>query len=140
MDQEPLVNEKIEAGAAFLKAFGKYAKVKAACWIKEADASKWHLYVASDDITDAKVREGYGQVIQILRKKPSLYLNSFDIKLVSGDHPLVSDISELYKRYPAPIPTRYGGSYFGGMSVDGVLIYPPAKVRKKKTKAKSLNR
>ena len=65
MDHEPLVTEQIEAAAAFLREFDKYAPVRVAFWLKESDRQYWHLYVASDEITDDNFDLAYGEVIRI---------------------------------------------------------------------------
>ena len=65
MDHEPLVKEQIDAGARFLREFDKYAPVRVAFWLKESDRQYWHLYVASDEITDDNFDLAYGEVIRI---------------------------------------------------------------------------
>jgi len=125
MDYEPLVEDKINAGRAFLQEFNRVAPVKAACWVKGSEANRWFLFIASDSISEDKIRDGYGQVIAILGKNPSLFLESTDIKLITVDHPLVKDVYDLYRKYPAPGDTWYRGPMFGGMGTDNVFIYAP---------------
>ena len=31
---------------------------------------------------------------------------------------------DINRRYPVNMPTRFGGTKFGGMGVEGVYIYP----------------
>ena len=37
MDYEPLVEDKIKAGRAFLEEFNRVAPIKAACWVFESE-------------------------------------------------------------------------------------------------------
>jgi hypothetical protein len=133
MGQEPLVEEKIAAGVDFIRELSKQTSVKAACWIKPADASGWLLHIASDAYSTGDIRHAYGQVIDIMRRDPSV-LSPLEITLLPGKHPIVDAIQDLYKKHPAPAPAWFMGSYFGGMSVEGVYVYPPSKLNPRQAK------
>ena len=124
MDQEPLVNESIAAGADYIARFDQYAPVKAAFWLKRSDAGGWALYLASDAIDDSNRGKSYGEVLRLTQAAPTPYLDPFQIKLISGDHPLASAVLAVQRRYPGNLATRYGGSNLGGVGIDGAYLYP----------------
>lgn len=125
MGEELLVNEQIDAGADFVRDFNDYVHVSVACWVIPADSDNLFLYIASDDINDNNFDVAYGEVAQRLSGKKSQWLDPFQIKLVNSSDPIARDAIQVRDRYPAPAPTRYGGSSIGGTSIDGAYIYPP---------------
>jgi hypothetical protein len=74
MDQIPLVKEEIDAGKAFIREFTKYAPVSVALWVKESGDELHYLYIASDQIHDTNVRQGYGEVMRIARSRPLIWI------------------------------------------------------------------
>jgi hypothetical protein len=126
MDQEPLVSDEIEAGAEFVKRLDKVMPVTAAFWLKEDDEGLWYLYVASDRVDDTNLRQSYGEALRVADQAPSPYLDPFRIKLISMNHTLAQAALEINHQFPGRIPTRFGGTKFGGMAVAGVYLYPPA--------------
>jgi len=82
MDYEPLVTERIEAGARFLREFDKYAPVSAAFWLKESERRFWHLYIASDEITDENFDLAYGEVVRIARELRDPWFDSLRVKVI----------------------------------------------------------
>ena len=46
------------------------------------------------------------------------------MKLVPTSNRFAQAALDLNRRYPGKMPTRFGGTYFGGMGVEGVYIYP----------------
>ena len=124
MGQELLVDEQITAGWDFVRDFSEYVSVAAAVWVKPAESAGWYLYLASDDLNDSNIREGYGEVLRRLGKKRSQWLNPFQIKLVNSSNPVARDAMVFRDCYPDPIATRYRGSSIGDLSIDGALIYP----------------
>jgi hypothetical protein len=125
MDQIPLVKEEIDAGKAFIREFTKYAPVSVALWVKESGDELHYLYIASDQIHDTNVRQGYGEVMRIAQSLASPYLDPFRINLVSADSPRAAAAREINERFPARYATRLGGSVLGGVGVDDVYVYPP---------------
>ena len=130
MGAELLVNEQIDAGAAFVREFNDYVSVSVACWVIPADSDDAFLYIASDGIDDNNFDVAYGEVLRILNGKPSLWLDPFQIKLINSSDPIAQDAIRIRDRYPAPAVTRYGGTSIGGTSIDGACIYPPVSARK----------
>ncbi len=125
MDQEPLVSEQIDAGKTFLDEFEKHIPVKAAFWLKASEDSGWYLHVASDQITDENIREAYGVVGAVSETILDPNFDPFRVKLIGGKNPLARAAAEIYRHYPVRKPTWIHDSQFGGLSVDGVYVYPP---------------
>jgi hypothetical protein len=125
MDQEPLVSEQIDAGKTFLDAFEKQIPVSVAFWLKAGEDSGWYLYVASDRIIPGNVRAAYGEVLKVSRTIQDPNYDQFRVKLIASRDPLARAALDIYRRTPARKPMRIGNGHFGGMSVEGVYIYPP---------------
>jgi len=130
MDQDLLVNERIDAGRDFVRDFDDYVTVSVAFWLVPADSDNVYLYIASDDLDDGNIRVAYGEVLRRLHAKSTPWLNPFHVKLVSSSDPVAREAVQIRDRYPAEIPTRYQGSSIGGMSIDAAYIYPPLSALK----------
>jgi hypothetical protein len=126
MDQEPLVNEQIEAGRKFIDEFDKYIPVRAAFWLKAGEDSGWYLHVASDQITDENIDVAYGDVAKAFRTVDDPNLDVFQVKLISTNDPFARAALDLYERSKARVPIHIRGRSFGGMGVEGAYVYPPA--------------
>lgn len=124
MDQGPLVNEEIDAGAELVREFNKYEPVQAAFWIKAQDDMHRYLYIASDRIDDTNFDVAYGEVLRLADELRSPYLDPFRVKLINAETPLAQAAVEIHHRFPGRMATRFGGKSFGGISVDDVYIYP----------------
>jgi len=119
------VIEEIEAGKKFIDEFDKYAPVQAAFWLKASEDSGWYLYVASDQITDENFDVAYGEVGRLSKTILDPNFDLFRVKLIGVDDPLARAALDRYQHLPARIPTRVRDGHFGGMSVEGVYLYPP---------------
>jgi hypothetical protein len=124
MDQGSLVIEETDAGAELVRQLNQYTPVKAAFWLKESEEGRWYLYIASDQIDDKNLRRAYGEVLRLANQIPSPYLDAFQVKLVPASDPLAQAALSIHRRYPGNLATRFGGTNFGGMGVEGVYIYP----------------
>ena len=123
MAQIPLVSDQIESGARFLRLFDARIPVKAAFWVNREESCPWYLYVASEKITDANVRDAYGEVFHVVDENVDLSLDPFEIRLISASSPMARDALRL--RGPRPgVPTHYYGSSLGGEAIEGAYIYP----------------
>jgi hypothetical protein len=111
--------EEIDAGAELVREFDKYEPVKAAFWLKARDEDHRYLYIASERIHDTNVDVAYGEVLRLVDKLQSIYLDPF-----RADDPLAKAAADIHKRFPGRMATRFGGTTFGGISVDEVYIYP----------------
>jgi hypothetical protein len=124
MDQGALVTEETDAGEELVCRFDKFASVKAAFWLKEAEERQWYLYIASDQINDTNLRAAYGEILRVAAQMVTPYLDPFRVKLIPTSNPLAQAAVEIHQRYPGRIAIRLNGTNFGGLSVDGVFIYP----------------
>jgi len=125
MGQDFLVIEQIDAGTEFVRDFKDYVTVSVACWIKPADSDNLYLYIASNEIDASNIDVAYHEVLRRLSGKRSQWLDPFQIKLVNSSDPIARDAIQIRDRYPVSLPTRYQGSWIGGMGIDGAYIYPP---------------
>ena len=124
MDQGLLVIEETEAGAELVRLLDKHVPVDAAFWVKDSEEGQWYLYIASDRFEEKNLDAAYGEVLRLAAQVATPHLDPFRVKLIPADDPLAQAALEVHRRYPARIATRFGGKNFGGMSVDGVYIYP----------------
>ncbi len=124
MDQGPVVSEQINAGARFLAEFQKYAPIQTAFWLKDSEEPTRYLYVASEQINDENIGDGYDEVIRIAQALQDPGLDLFKVKLIGADHPRAKAALDLRRRYPGQTPVRVFDRIFGGMSVEEVYIYP----------------
>ena len=127
MDTTPLVTDEIDAGREFLLRLDAYAPVVAACWMRGAENEERYLYAALDGLTVDNSDIAYGEVLRIVGQMKDRYLDPFRVKLIGPDHPVAKAILDVYRRYPAPIPTNFGGRVFGSRAAAEVYIYPPLK-------------
>lgn len=129
MDQGPLVIEETDAGADLVRRFDKYATVKAAFWAKASEENRWYLYIASDQFDDTHLDTAYGEVLRLAAQMASPHLDPFQVKLVTTSDPLARAAMDVHRRYAGNMATQFGGKNFGGLSVEGVYIYPASVAR-----------
>ena len=139
MDQGPLVREKIDAGAKFLKRFQKFASIQAAFWLKPAEDGRWNLYLWSEQFTFENYDQPYLDVWRAAKTLHDPNFDQFEVTILRGQNPLAQAAVDIYKRFPGKIAAHFNSRSFGGISVDGVYVYPlPAaavprqKIRKTK--------
>ena len=125
MDQEPLVNEQVEAGKEFIAKFNEYVPVHAAFWLKATEDSSWYLYVASDRINDQNFDVAYGEVLRLAPTLEDPNFDPFRVKVIGVDDPLAKAALAVYKRSAGRVPTRVRASDFGPMGAEAVYLYPP---------------
>jgi len=123
MYQEPLVEQK-EMGRAFLAEFEKLHHVKAAFWVLEFESDRWTLCIASDDIDDSRIKDGYGDVRrateQMQGPKPSL----FQVKLLKPDDPAVLEVIDILSHHSRSVPIEYRAPRLGRLSIEAAYLYP----------------
>jgi hypothetical protein len=124
MDQGQLVIEEIEAGAELVRHLGKYVAVNVAFWLKDSEEGQWYLYIASDQIDDKSIVAAYGEVLRVASDIASIYLDPFRVKLIPTSDPLAQAALDIHRRYPGKMATRFGGTNFGGTSIEGAYLYP----------------
>jgi hypothetical protein len=124
MDYEPLVAERIEAGATFLREFDEYARVSAAFWLKQSERRYWDLYVASPEITGENYEAALDELIRITRELHDPWLASVRVKLVNTDAPVAQAALVRQRPYPGRTLPRVYDTLFGDVMADEVYIYP----------------
>ena len=124
MDQASLVIPEIDSGAELVRRLDKYVPVHAAFWVKDSEEGHWYLYIASHQVDDPNLDAAYGEVLRLASEIADPFLDPFQVKLIPASDPLAQAALDVLRSYPARIATRFGGRNFGGMSVDGVYIYP----------------
>ena len=114
--------DQIEAGNRFLREFEKATRVVVAFWLKEGEAGRWNLYVASDRFNEGKVGTAYGEVLRIAREMKDPYFEPFQVKLVGLTEPMVRAALEFYQTHPPKIPFHIRGRNFGGIEVEEAYL------------------
>ena len=138
MDQDTLVSVNLAGGWEVIGTMeGRGLHVHVAFWARRSEDEKWRLYLAFpavDPMADNdSLRDTYSLIYQEIRNRPEWGVNPFAVVVLGVDHPMAKAAAELVKPKPATDPkpksysgmTRFGGLTFGGMQVEGVLIYPP---------------
>jgi len=92
------------------------------------ESGQWYLYIASEQIDDRSLDQGYREVLRLASQNPSPYLDPFQVKLIPASDPLAQAALEIHRRFPGRMATRVGSKTLGGVSVDGVYIYPASVV------------
>jgi hypothetical protein len=123
MDQGPWVREETDEGAKLAREFDRFAPVKVAFWLKASDEEQRSLYLASQ-IDDTNFDLAYREVARLTNQFPPAYLDPCRVKVIGGKHPLAQAAVDINRRFPGPMPSRFGGTSFGGITVDDVYIYP----------------
>lgn len=125
MDQGVLVIERIAAGAEFVRELNDQIPVSVACWVIPAESDNQFLYIASDDIDDANIRESYREAACAYQAARSPWLDLFQIKLINTSDPIAQDAIEFRDQFGSTVGTYFRGSSIGGIGIDRAYIYPP---------------
>jgi hypothetical protein len=132
VDKEPLVDTLVEDGRRLIERLVEEGiGVKAACWLYEAEEGKWFLSLATPLVgEDEGTKEAYRRVLAVMRRMPEpFWIGTLDVKLISPQHPIARAVQDFHRRHTGPSPIHYDWTQFGGLSVEGVYVYPPAPVR-----------
>lgn len=138
MGQDALVTDEIEGGRQLvdrLKAEG--FEVSLAFWVKETNAGRWYLYLASPLVDDQGPGAGYRVVSGVVQSVPETGILPDMIKLVGNDYSMTSAAWQVVNsKYPADLSAgpnakrytgmiRFDGSTLNGIDVDAAFIYSP---------------
>jgi hypothetical protein len=123
MDPDPLVNEQIDAGAAFLAELEKSIPVPAGFWLKGADQDSWTFYVTSDRFEGEDEREARGEALRVAMAIGDPNLELLQVRLIKPSHPLARAALDYQRLYPGKV-IRLRDRVFGDMGIDEVYIYP----------------
>jgi len=116
---------------------GRDFKVDVAFWARLTGEEKWILYLASPMVDEQGAGTSYQLIHALLREGPEWGVDPFAVIVLGVGNLMARAASDIIQPKPAsgqfavpnPKPyrgmTRYGGSSFGGIQVDGVYIYPP---------------
>lgn len=124
MDQDSLVENRIEAGKRFLDEFNKEYPVKTAFWLKESDDSPWYLYVTSEQIDETNRHAAYMGVSRAAQNIEGIYFDRFWVMVIENNNPLVQAALELQERHSGPMGIHYRGFRLGNKSIVGAYFYP----------------
>ena len=124
MDQSPLVNERINAGAKFLAELDKLAPIKVAFWLKKTEARQWYLYVALEQVNRDIRSASYGTLIEAGRQVRDPNFDVFEVKLVGVDEPLTREVLGIIGPSPDAVPVRLYDRIFADVSAAEIYIYP----------------
>lgn len=123
MDQIPLVNEKINAGAKFLREFEKRVPVRAAFWLRKEEARRWNLFVVANPI-DGNGRTRYEDLITAAQLVRDPNFEFQQVKLLGPDEPLAREVLRIVPPGSDPVPVRIFDRLLGDVSAAEVYIYP----------------
>jgi hypothetical protein len=125
MDQELLVNPRIEDGRALLAELLKVGfDVTVACWVKTSEEGLWFLYIGSTSGKPGKIGDAYVTAYDCLSRIPSASISLSEIKLVPATNPIARDALAIRERQPGRIPIRYHGTRLGKLAIEEAYIYP----------------
>jgi hypothetical protein len=122
VDSHALVSEQIDAAAELVERFDKFMPVKVAFWLKPEDSESWLLYIAGERVAQEGIAPGNREIVRICQQINSPYLDVFQVRLISDDHPLAKSVLQVHQRYPGKFPIRYGGTVLGGTSIEGAYL------------------
>jgi hypothetical protein len=131
-----MVSEQTEGGKRFIEALvADGFDVRVAFWAKLTDEGKWFLYIASPIVDGQGPAAAYRLVHDVLRKRPDLWIDPFEIRVVGLNDSLAkAALAATEPKVPdSPFavwnPRRGGihfrGSTLGGVSIEGAYIYAP---------------
>ena len=98
--------------------------VKAAFWLYTTEADQWFLYLVSDLVDQKGITEAYKGAYKAMRRMSGLWINPFEVKLVSPDDPVAKAVVEFLSKQRAPLPTRVRGMNLGHVYIESAYIYP----------------
>ncbi len=130
MDQGPLVAFQRDDGQRLLdRLVEDGVPVTGACWLKESDDGQWFLFIATPLVRDdGPSKPAYRAIGSVLDNIPQPFgIDSLEIKVVPSDDLLAQAIHEFHKQYPGRTVPLFGAGSFGGLSIDGIYIYPPIR-------------
>jgi len=133
MGQAILVEEMKKDGADLIeKLLDEGVEITSACWLKESDGDRWHLYLVTPLVKEGGAKRlAYRRVNEVQRKiPPQPGIDYSTIKVVSPDSPVATTVAKMHELYPGR--TSYvGEGLFGKTYVDAGFIYAPLRAEAK---------
>lgn len=125
MDTDTLVEDQIEDGRKLIDLLAqKDLDVTAACWVKTSEEGRWFFYITSKLVEEEGLAAAYRKVYGVLQLIESTWVSMSDVKLIGRGNPIAKDVLDIYRRYPARIPTRYRRPELGDVAIEEAYIYP----------------
>jgi hypothetical protein len=125
MDQGPLVAEKINAGATFLRDLSTVIPIRVAFWLKDSNEGRLRLYLAADQFNGARLRPAYEEVLRVDRALNNPNFDVFQVQLIGTNERVVQGVLDYLRRVNWTMPIHLTHRVFGGVEADEVYIYPP---------------
>lgn len=123
VDYQSLLGEEIFAGRELVRELDKRFPVKAAFWLKAGCDESRYLYIASEQITNANLKDYYRLLIEVATALPPPNLDPFCVKLVPADDAWASAAIDMERRLRRLSPLRLQGTRFAGELIDDAYIY-----------------
>jgi hypothetical protein len=128
VDTITLVDEQIRDGDRLLERLAQEGvRVRAAGWVKPADEDRWSLYVVTPLVDEQGPIGAYREVYRVLRSLEDVRVKDYEVKLVGEGHRIASDLLEAQPQLPFRGAQRSRLTSVGGMPVEEVYVYPPAR-------------
>ena len=116
--------DEIEAGAELIKEFSCYAPVKVAFWLREGDDDYRYLYLASDRIDESNRGLAYKELLSIIDKHRSIYLDPSRIQLISGNDRFALAAIQISEKYADSLGASLRSIPFGDQYIADAYVYP----------------
>jgi len=124
MDQATLVEHQIDDVPKLIDQLKQdNFDVRAAFWLFTSEADQWFLYLVSDVVDRNGITEAYKLVYKVLRRLTNLWINPFEVKLVSPDHPIAKAVIDFLSKQHAPRATWVRGTNLGDVYIEHAYIY-----------------
>jgi hypothetical protein len=124
MDQATLVGHQIDDVTKLVDQLRRDGfDVKAAFWLYRSEADQWYLHIASAAVDQKGLFEAYMAVGRAMRQLPELYIDRFQVKLVSPDDPVAKAVIDFLARRPTRRPTQIRGENLGGVHIENAYLY-----------------
>jgi hypothetical protein len=124
MDHGPLVIDKINAWAEFVRRVDQHIPVRAAFWFKSTEDYQGFLYIASEKIDRDGTAAAYGDVIRVAKEMDEFYVDPMRVKLIGVENPLARGVLDIYSVRPVKRPVQADTPVLGGRSVEELYLYP----------------
>lgn len=128
MDTVTLVDKQFRGGERLLDRLAQEGiRVIVAGWVKPADEDRWSLYVATPLVNEKGQIQAYREVYHVLRSLEDVRVKDYEVKLVGEGHRIAGDLLEVQPHHHARAPQWSGLTSVGGIPVEEVYVYPPAR-------------
>ena len=125
MDPNLLVSDQAANGSHLLDDLAAVGfDVEVAFWARPTEVGSWYFYLASPSVDKTGALSAYRIVNAVVRKRPELGFGPLEIKLLGAKDSIAQAALASMKPKPYKGITSIGSRTFGGISFDGLYIYP----------------